>query len=87
MKDLGRNINGGRIKLILKLNLNSRNANSAMNIWAVAVMRDGAWVVKWTEEELEKLDRQTQKIMTMNGALHPKSDVDRLQVGRQRGGR
>ena len=25
--------------------------------------------------------------MTMNGALHPKSDVDRLYVARQRGGR
>ena len=76
-----------RIKLILKSNLNSRNAISAMNIWAVAVMRYGAGIVKWTKEELEKLDRQTRKIMMMNGALHPKSDVDRLYVARQRGGR
>ena len=76
-----------RIKLILKSNLNSRNAISAMNIWAVAVMRYGAGIVKWTKAELEKLDRQTRKIMTMNGALHPKSDVDRLYVARQRGGR
>ena len=50
-------------------------------------MRYGAGIVKWTKEELEKLDRQTRKIMTMNGALHPKSDVDRLYVARQRGGR
>ena len=48
-----------RIKQILKSNLNSRNAISPINIWAVAVMRDGAGVVNWTEEELEKLDRQT----------------------------
>ena len=46
-----------------------------MNIWAVAVMRYGAGVVKWTKEELEKLDRQTQKIITKNGGLHPKSNV------------
>ena len=58
-----------------------------MNIWAVAVMRYGAGIVKWTKEELEKLDKQTRKIMTMNGALHPKSDVDRLYIARQRGGR
>ena len=70
-----------RIKLILKSNLNSRNATSAMNIWAVAVMKYGARIVKWTKEELEKLDRQTRKIMTMNGALHPKRDVDRLYIG------
>ena len=39
-----------RIKLILKSNLNSRNAISAINIWAVAVMRYGAGIVKWTKE-------------------------------------
>ena len=50
-------------------------------------MRYGAGIVKWTKEELEKLDRQTRKIMTMNGALHPKSDVDRPYVVQQRGGR
>ena len=44
-------------------------------------MRYGAGIVKWTKAELEKLDRQTRKIMTMNGALHPKSDVDRLVEG------
>ena len=76
-----------RIKLLLKSNLNSMNAISAINIWAVAVMRYGAGIVKWTKEELEKLDRQTRKIMTMNGALHPKSDFDSLYVARQRGGR
>ena len=76
-----------RIKLVLKSNLNSRNAISAINIWVVAVMRYGAEIVKWTKEELEKLDRQTRKIMTMNGALHPQSYVDRLYVARQRGGR
>lgn len=58
-----------------------------MNIWSVAVMRYGAGLVKGTKGELEKLDRQTQKIMTMNGALHPKSDIDRLYVARSRGGR
>ncbi|XP_063590474.1 uncharacterized protein LOC134767407 [Penaeus indicus] len=59
----------------------------AKNIWAVAVMRYGAGIVKWTKEELKKLDRQTREILTMNGALYPKSDVDRLYVARQRGGR
>ena len=73
-----------RIRLILKSNLNSRTAISAMNIWAVAVMRYGAGLVKWTKEELEKLDRQKRKIMAMNGALHPKRDIDRLYVARSR---
>ena len=58
-----------------------------MTIWAVAVMRYGAGIVKWIKEELERLDKQIWKIMTMNGALHPKSDIDRLYIARQRGGR
>ena len=76
-----------RIKLIVQSNLNSRNAISAIDIWAVAVMRYGTGIEKWTKEGLEKLDRQTRKIMTMNGALRPKGDVHRLYIARQRGGR
>ena len=72
------------IKLILKSNLSSRNAISAMNIWAVAVMRYGAGIVKWMKEELKKLDKQTRKIMTMNGALHPKvTSVDCILQDRE----
>ena len=33
------------------------------------------------------VDRKARKIMTMNGALHPKSDIDRLYLGRKNGGR
>ena len=66
-----------RTKLILKSNLNSRNTIAAINIWAVSVMRNGGRIVSWTREELEKIERQTRKI-TMNGALHPKSGIDRL---------
>ena len=35
-----------RNEFILKSNLNSKNAISAINIWAVAVMRYGAGIVK-----------------------------------------
>ena len=34
----------------------------------------------WTAEELKALDKKTRKLMTMNGALHPGADVDRLYV-------
>ena len=37
-------------------------------------------------EELKTLDRMTRKVLTMNGAFHPKSDVDRLYVSRVNGG-
>ena len=56
----------------------------AVNTWAVAVLRYGAGVLKWTTEEL---DRKTRKVMTMHGALHPRSDINRLYMPREKGGR
>ena len=36
---------------------------------------------------MKSIDRTTRKIMTMYGALHPKSDVDRMYMKRKDGGR
>ena len=44
-------------------------------------------MVEWETDELMVLDRKTKKIMTLYGALHPISDVDRVYVERQKGGR
>ena len=43
--------------------------------------------MKGTTEELTSLDRKTRKVLTMHGTFHPKSDVDRLYLHRQLGGR
>ena len=59
----------------------------AVNTWAVATLRYSTGVVDWTVEELKELDRKTRKMMTLHGALHPKNDVDRLYLPRQKGGR
>jgi hypothetical protein len=37
--------------------------------------------------ELQKLDRNTRKLLTIHGQRHPKTDVDRLYVPRIQGGR
>ena len=50
-------------------------------------MRYTVGIVKWTKEELEALDRMTRKQLTLYGALHLRSDVDRLYVDRKVGGR
>ena len=44
-------------------------------------------MVEWKTDELKVLDRKTRKMKTLHGALHPKSDVDRVYVVRQKGGR
>ena len=53
----------------------------AMNTWAVV------GVLKWRKDEVAAMDRKTRKLMTMYGALHPKSDIHRLYLQRNKGGR
>ena len=54
---------------------------------AVAILRYSAGVVEYKTDELKVLDRNTRKMMTLYGALHPKCDVVRVYVARQNGGR
>jgi hypothetical protein len=76
-----------RVRKVLKSNLNGGNFIRAINSWAVPVIRYTAGIVDWTQVELEELDRKTRKLMTANHALHPQSDVDRLYLPRNTGGR
>ena len=70
-----------RVKLILSSKLHGRNKVMAVNTWAVAMLRYGAGVLKWTTEELEG---KTGKVMTMYGALHRKSDINSLYTDAKR---
>ena len=76
-----------RLRLILRSKLNGRNKIMAVNTWVASVMRYGAGILKWNTDELKSLDRRTRKVMTMHGALHPKSDIDSIYLCRQMGGR
>ena len=69
------------------MKLNGRNKITAINAWAVSIMRYGAGVLKWNTDELKSLDRRTRKFMTMHEVLHPKGDVDRVYLSREMGGR
>ena len=87
MKDKFRNQYFRRTNLILKIKLNGRNKIMALNTWAVSILRYGAGIPKWNKNELQEMDRNTRKFMTMNKELHPRSDVARLYVSRKNGGR
>lgn len=67
-----------RLRLSIKSELNGRNKITAMNTWVVAIFRHGAGILFWEGCELKGLDRATRKTMTMYGAFHLRSDVDRL---------
>ena len=76
-----------RVRKILKSKLNGGNVINAINTRAVAIIRYGAGIIKWTKEELRNVDRKTRKLMNMHRALHPQADVDRLYIKRAEGGR
>ena len=76
-----------RLQLQHKTKLNARSLITAINSWAVVVVRYSAGYLDWTKEEINSLGRKTRKALTMNGGAHPKADVDRLYLRRKAGGR
>ena len=76
-----------RLRLVLKSKLSGRNKIMAMNTWAVALLRNLADTLKWSKAEIAAMDCNTCKLMTMYGAFHPKSDIHRLYLQREKGGR
>ena len=71
----------------MKSKLNSGNLVCGVNAWAVSLLRYSAAFVSWRKSELQATDTKTRKLFTIYGALHHKSDVDRLHIPRKEGGR
>ena len=59
----------------------------AHNIFAVPVLSPTFGILKFTKDELKKIDIQTRKLLSLNGISHVNSDVDRLYTLRSLGGR
>ena len=72
-----------RTRKRLETKLCLRNLNKEIITWAVTLVRYSGSFLKWTSEELKKMDQRTRKPMTMHKALHPRDDVDRLEGGRR----
>jgi hypothetical protein len=51
----------------------------------LAVLRYSFGIINWHQEELQKLDRKTRKLLTIHRQHHPKADVDRSYVPRKQG--
>ena len=74
-----------RLRKVLKSKLNGLNLVHGVNALAVSLLRYSAAFVSWRKSELEAIDRKTRKLFPIYGALHPKSDVDRLYIPRKGG--
>ena len=83
MKDKIRKEYLRRTRKLLETKLSNRNLIKGINTW---VVRYSSPFLKWTRDELKKMDQRTRKLMIMHKALHPRDDVDRLYVSRKEGG-
>ena len=87
MKDKIRKEYFRRIRMILRTELNAKNKAIGITTLAVPVVSYSLGVIQWTKEELRKIDSKTRKLLTCHGLLHPRANVDRLNVPREEGGR
>ena len=76
-----------RVKKVLKSKLNGGNMVSAINTWAVPLIRYSAPFLYWGRDEIKEMDRTTRKITNMHNALHPRDSVAKLYLPRKEGGR
>ena len=78
-----------RVRKILKSKLNGGNTIAAINSRAVSNVRYGVGIINWTKNELQEIDRNTWKLLTiyLYSSFHPQADSDRLYMSRKEGGR
>ena len=74
-----------RVKKFLTSKLKGANVIKAIKSWVVSLLRYSGGVINWTNNEHANLDRKTRKLVTMRGALYPRSNVSRLYLPRREG--
>jgi hypothetical protein len=52
---------------------------------AVSVLRNSFGIINWHQEEIQKLDKKTIKLLTIHGQHHPRADIDHIYVPRKEG--
>jgi hypothetical protein len=76
-----------RLNKIFNTKLAGSAIIDAINSWAVPILTYSFGIVKWTDTDLDNLDRKTRTLMTKFRFLHPNSSVIRLYLPRKEGGR
>ena len=87
MKDRIRKEYLRRTRKLPETKLSSRNLIKGLNSFALPLVKYSGPFLKWTRDELKKMDQRTRNLMTMHKGLHPRDDVDRLYVSRKQAGR
>ena len=69
-----------RTRKLLETKLSCRILIKGINTRALNALRYSGPFLKWTREDFKQMEQRTRKLMTMQTALHPRDDVDRLYV-------
>ena len=70
--------------MILKSELNAKNKIIAIGALVKPVLRHSFGTMNWRKEEIGKIDKETRKTLTMYKIHHPKADIKRLYVKKER---
>ena len=76
-----------RLRKLLESELNARNLFQAINECVLPIITYLFGIVNWREKELKDYDIKIRKMLNMCRVFELKSDVDRLYLPRQKGGR
>lgn len=76
-----------RLTKVLDCFLSGGNKVRAYNAWVMPVLMYTFGVLRWSQTELDALDRKVRKTMTLHRMHHPRSSVMRLYLPRKCGGR
>jgi hypothetical protein len=76
-----------RLRLILNQELSTKNKMQAIASLTVPVLRYSFGFINWHQEEIQKLNRKTRKMLTIRGQHHPRADIDLSYAPRKEGER
>ena len=76
-----------KLRKLMETELNARNLFQAINESILPLISYSFGVVNWNEDELKGYDIQIRKMLHMYRAFEINSDVDRLYLPRENGGR
>ncbi|CAG9781775.1 unnamed protein product [Diatraea saccharalis] len=77
----------GRLTKVLESYLSGVNKVRAINGWVMPVLMYTFGILRWTQTELDALDRKVRTTLTLHRMHHPRSSVMRLYIPRKSGGR
>ena len=71
----------------MKTELNAANRIEAIKTLAIPVVTYSFNIIHWQMQEIRRMDAKIRKLMTIHRMHHPKADVDRIYIPRNKGGR